>query len=98
MFDSIARNNVVSNEDNGIVISESDNNEVYNNVISDSGSGIDIDEDSFENVVYNNTIINIPDPSEVLHLRDGASEQNTLHSNTLITINRERISIDGEQE
>jgi parallel beta-helix repeat protein len=98
MFDSIARNNVVSNEDNGIVISESDNNEVYNNVISDSGSGIDIDEDSFENVVYNNTIINIPDPSEVLHLRDGASEQNTLHSNTLITINGERISLDGEQE
>jgi len=89
MFDSIARNNVVSNEGNGIVISESRNNEVYNNIISDSGSGIDIDEDSLENVVYNNTIINITDPSEALHLRDGASEQNTLHSNTLITINGE---------
>ncbi|HKG89682.1 MAG TPA: right-handed parallel beta-helix repeat-containing protein [Nitrososphaeraceae archaeon] len=99
MTDSIARNNVVSNEDNGIVISESHNNEVYNNIVSDSGSGIDIDEDSFENVVYNNTIINIPDPSEALHLRDGASEQNTLHSNTLITINGEkRISLDVEQE
>ena len=97
MTDSIARNNVVSNEDNGIVISESHNNEVYNNIISDSGSGIDIDEDSFENVVYNNTIINIPDPSEALHLRDGASEQNMLHSNTLITINGERISLDEEQ-
>jgi parallel beta-helix repeat protein len=98
MTDSIARNNVVSNEDNGIVISESHNNEVYNNIISDSGSGIDIDEDSFENVVYNNTIINIPDPSEALHLRDGASEQNMLHSNTLITINGERISLDEEQQ
>ena len=95
---SIARNNVVSNEDNGIVISESHNNEVYNNIVSDSGSGIDIDEDSFDNVVYNNTIINIPDPSEALHLRDGASEQNMLHSNTLITINGERISLDEEQQ
>ena len=98
MFDSIARNNILSNEDNGIVISESHNNEVYNNIVSDSGTGIDIDEDSFENVVYNNTIINIPDPSEALHLRDGASEQNMLHSNILITIDGERISLDVEQE
>ncbi|MGH9985938.1 MAG: NosD domain-containing protein, partial [Nitrososphaeraceae archaeon] len=96
MFDSIARNNVVSSEDNGIVISESHNNEVYNNMVSDSGSGIDIDEDSIENMVYNNTIINIPDPSEALHLRDGASEQNTLHSNILIDANGERIMIDGK--
>ncbi|MGH9974514.1 MAG: right-handed parallel beta-helix repeat-containing protein, partial [Nitrososphaeraceae archaeon] len=98
MFDSVARNNVISDEDNGIVISESNNNEVYNNIVSDSGSGIDIDEDSSENVVYNNTVINISDPSEALHLRDGASEQNTLHSNTLISLNGERISLDGNQE
>jgi parallel beta-helix repeat protein len=98
MYDSVARYNIVSNEEQGIVISESHNNEIYNNTVSGSGSGIDIDEDSFENVVYNNTIINIPDPSEALHLRDGASEQNTLHSNTLISINGERISLDGGQE
>jgi hypothetical protein len=59
-----------------------------------AGGGIDIDEDSYENVIYNNTIINIPDPSEALHLRDGASEQNTLHSNTLIGINGQRIPLD----
>jgi parallel beta-helix repeat protein len=98
MYDSVARYNIVSNEEQGIVISESHNNEIYNNTVSGSGSGIDIDEDSFENAVYNNTIINIPDPSEALHLRDGASEQNTLHSNTLISINGERISLDGGQE
>ena len=98
MSDSVVRYNIVSNEEQGIVISESNNNRIYNNTVSDSGSGIDLDEDSFENVVYNNTIINIPDPSEALHLRDGASEQNTLHSNTLITINGERISLDGGQE
>ena len=34
MFDSIARNNFVSNEDNGIVVSESHNNEIYNNTVS----------------------------------------------------------------
>jgi mannuronan 5-epimerase len=94
MFDSVARNNFVSNEENGIVISESHDNEIYNNTVSDSGSGIDIDEDSFENSVYNNTIINIPEPSEALYLCDGASEQNMLHSNTLIGINGQRISLD----
>jgi hypothetical protein len=34
------------------------------NTVSNSGSGIDIDEDSYENVVYNDTPINIPDPPE----------------------------------
>ena len=58
------------------------------------GSGIDIDEDSFENLVYNNTMTNITDLSEVLYLRDGAPEQNTLHSNTLIGMNGQRISLD----
>jgi mannuronan 5-epimerase len=48
-------------------------------------------------LVYNNTIINIPDLSEALYLRDGTSEQNTLHSNTLIGINGQRISLDELQ-
>lgn len=95
MFDSIARDNVISDEDNGIVISESSNNKVYNNIVSDSGSGIDIDEDSIDNQVYNNTMINIPDPSEALHLRDKASEQNIFYSNTLINLNGEKIMLDG---
>jgi hypothetical protein len=70
------------------------NNEIYNNTVSNSGSGIDIDEDSFENLVYNNIMINITDPSEALYLRDGEPEQNTLHSSTLIGINGQRISLD----
>jgi parallel beta-helix repeat protein len=77
------------------VISESHNNEVYNNIVSDSGTGIDIDEDSFDNVVYNNTIINIPEPSEALYLRDGASQQNILYSNVLINESGEEISLDS---
>jgi mannuronan 5-epimerase len=35
MTNSIARNNSVSNEDRGIVISESSENEIYNNRVSD---------------------------------------------------------------
>src|SRR5918996_2422146 len=72
MFDSIAKNNIVSNEDNGIVISESHNNEVYNNII-----------------------INIPEPSEALYLRDEASQQNTLYSNILINEGGQEISLDS---
>ena len=95
MFDSTARNNIVSDEDNGIVISESHDNEVYNNIISESGTGIDIDEDSFDNAVYNNTIINIPEPSEALYLREGAAQQNTLYSNILINESGQEISLDN---
>ena len=95
MFDSIARNNIVSHEDNGIIISESHNNEVYNNIVSDSNTGIDIDEDSFDNTVYNNTMMNMPEPAEALYLRDGASQQNTLYSNILINENGQEISLDG---
>jgi parallel beta-helix repeat protein len=45
MYDFIARNNVISLEDKGIVISESHNNQIYNNVASDSGRGIDLDKE-----------------------------------------------------
>jgi hypothetical protein len=48
--------------------------------------------------VYNNTLFNIPDRSEALHLRNGASEQNTLNSNTLIGMNGQSISLDEELE
>jgi len=95
MYDSIAANNIISNEDNGIVISESHNNEIYNNTVSDSGTGIDIDEDSFDNIVSNNTLINIPEPSEALYLRDGASQRNSLYSNILINESGQEISLES---
>ena len=77
----------VSIEDRGIVISESSKNEVYNNTITDSGSGIDLDTDSFENIIYNNTIVNIEDPEDALGIDDGAEDQNTLYSNVLLDSN-----------
>jgi parallel beta-helix repeat protein len=87
MTDSIVRYNTVSNEDRGIVISESSKNEVYNNTITDSGSGIDLDMDSFENIIYNNIIVNMEDPEDALGIDDGAEDQNTLYSNVLLDSN-----------
>ena len=95
MTDSIVRYNTVNNEDRGIVISESSNNEVYNNTITDSGSGIDLDMDSFENIIYNNTIVNMEDPEDALDIDDAAEDQNTLYSNVLINESGQEISLDN---
>jgi parallel beta-helix repeat protein len=95
LSDSIVRYNTVNNEDRGIVISESSNNEVYNNTITDSGSGMDLDMDSFENIIYNNTIANMEDPEDALGIDDGAEDQNTLYSNVLINESGQEISLDN---
>jgi parallel beta-helix repeat protein len=84
MTDSIARFNNVSNEDRGIVISESSNNEIYNNTVSESGSGIEVDEDSFENTIHDNTIADIDDPESALGIEDDAGDRNTLYSNVFL--------------
>jgi poly(beta-D-mannuronate) C5 epimerase len=96
MYDSVARYNIVSNEDKGIVISESHNNEIYNNTVSDSGTGIDIDTESSKNIIHDNFIMNMPALSAV-SVEEGAAEQNTLYSNTLINSNGQRISLDQKQ-
>ncbi|MGH9927142.1 MAG: right-handed parallel beta-helix repeat-containing protein, partial [Nitrososphaeraceae archaeon] len=96
MTDSIARFNGVSNEDRGIVISESSDNVVYNNTVSNSGSGIDIDEDSYDNNIYNNTISDIADPEEALGIEEGAEEQNTIYSNTLVNSNSNTYNNDDQ--
>jgi mannuronan 5-epimerase len=84
MTDSVARNNTVSNEDRGIVISESRNNKIYNNTVSDSESGIDLDEDSFSNNIHDNIIMDIADPEDALGVEEGAGEHNALFSNVLL--------------
>jgi mannuronan 5-epimerase len=95
MTDSVARNNSVSNEDRGIVISESSNNEIYNNTVSDSESGIDLDEDSFSNNIHDNIIMDIADPEDALGVEDGAGEHNTLFSNILLdSSNGSKIELD----
>ena len=45
----------------------------------DSGRGIDLDKESYSNVIYNNTFRNILVPSDALYIEDGAAEKNILH-------------------
>jgi mannuronan 5-epimerase len=78
MSDSVAKNNIVSNELGGIIVSESHNNEVYNNTVSSSGSGIEVDEDSYDNTIHDNIVMNIPNPADALSVKNGAAEQ--IHS------------------
>ena len=96
MTDSIARNNNVNDEDRGIVISESSNNEIYYNTVSNSGSGIDLDADSSGNSIHDNTLVDIADPEDALGIEDGARSQNTLLSNVLINT-RDGSKIDLDQ-
>src|SRR5205823_6505307 len=42
MYNSIARNNIVYNEHIGVTVSQSHNNQIYNNTISKSGDGINV--------------------------------------------------------
>jgi parallel beta-helix repeat protein len=59
MYDSVARNNNVHDEVKCIFLSQSHNNEVYNNTASNCESqGIYLYHNSVENKVYNNTLIN----------------------------------------
>jgi len=58
MVNSVARNNIVHDEAaSGISISESQNNQISNNTISNSGSGITV-KNSTNNKINDNTIIN----------------------------------------
>jgi parallel beta-helix repeat protein len=56
MTGSIARNNIVYNEDNGIFVSDSHNNQIYKNIISNSTNGFNVGSGSSDNKIYNNTI------------------------------------------
>jgi len=58
MSNSIARNNIISNEVDGILVSQSINNRVYNNTISNSQYGINVIFGSSANTFYSNVIKN----------------------------------------
>ena len=57
MYDSIARNNYVHDEKKCIFVSDSNNNEIYNNTVSNCDTGILVHNFAKENKVYNNNII-----------------------------------------
>ena len=71
MYNSIARNNIVYNEPAGIFVSQSHNNQIYNNTISTSGNGIYVNSGSTNNKMYDNTIMN--SKSHAILINNGSS-------------------------
>jgi parallel beta-helix repeat protein len=84
MYDSIARNNHVSNTTSGITVSESPNNQIYDNTIDGATSqGIrlfnpDIPDDGVTegNIVYNNAISDSEDGISAARSHDNILENN----------------------
>src|SRR5918994_6589934 len=84
MHDSIARNNYIYNTTSGITVSESPNNQIYNNTIEGAISqGIrlfnpDIPDDGLteDNFVYNNTIIDSENGIREIRSHDNILEDN----------------------
>ena len=81
MYDSVARNNDVHDEVKCIFLSQSHNNEVYNNTIRNCESqGIYLYHNSIENKVYNNTLINA---SEGIEESDDSLNTNDISDNKI---------------
>jgi poly(beta-D-mannuronate) C5 epimerase len=93
MYNSIARNNIIYNEPKGILVSQSHNNMIYNNTISNSGDGINIGYGSTRNNIYDNTIMN--SISDALLVNKGSSE-NTFSSNKIVSVTPQGLKIDQD--
>jgi mannuronan 5-epimerase len=100
MYDSVARNNYVHDETQCIFVSESHDNEVYNNTVSRCENGIYLKHDSSNNKIYDNTIINSTSNGILVN---SDSSDNTFTSNTIINaaefgINVAKDSVDNTFE
>jgi len=79
MYNSIARNNYVHNEGIAIFVSQSHNNEIYNNTVSDSSNAIYLKDSSSNNIIHHNTVINSPKGINAF----GAGGGNTYYLNSV---------------
>ena len=79
MYNSIARNNHVHNEGIAIFVSQSHNNEIYNNTVSDSSNAIYLINSSSNNIIHHNTVINSPQGISAF----GAGAGNTFYLNSV---------------
>jgi parallel beta-helix repeat protein len=88
MYDSIARNNHVSNTTSGITVSESPNNQIYNNTVEGATSqGIRLfnppeppyDGFTENNLVYNNIISSSEDGISATRSHDNILENNSFY-------------------
>jgi mannuronan 5-epimerase len=91
MSGSIARNNYVHDETQCIFVSQSHNNEVYNNTVSDCENGIYLRDESFNNKIYDNSIIDAT--SNAILINAGAHD-NTFTSNTIINATKSGINVE----
>jgi mannuronan 5-epimerase len=91
MYNSVARNNYVHNEVNGIFVSASNNNEAYNNTVSDIQEGIYLKAEAANNKIYNNTITNAK--SNGILINTGAHD-NTFSSNTIINATKFGVNVE----
>ena len=99
MYDSIARNNHISNTPSGITVSESPNNQIYNNTIEGATrSGIrlfnpELPDDGLTegNIVYNNVISNSEDG-----ISAARSHDNILEDNIFSNIQSNEYSLSGD--
>jgi len=82
MFNSVVRNNIVYSEPIGISVSQSHNNQIYNNTISKSGNGFQVGSGSSNNKMFGNTIAN--SISQAILFINGSS-QNTFSNNKLVS-------------
>jgi mannuronan 5-epimerase len=95
MYNSVAINNYIHNEVNGIFVSASNNNEVYNNTVSDIQEGIYLKAEAANNKIYDNTIINAK--SNGILVNTGAHD-NTFSSNTIINATEFGINVDEDSD
>jgi parallel beta-helix repeat protein len=91
MYNSIARNNMIYNEPSGVFVSQSHKNQIYNNTISKSGSGINVNYGSSNNKIFGNTISN--SLTNAILLAGGASD-NTFASNKISGSTPESLRIE----
>ena len=90
MYNSVASNNVVYDEPTGVYVSQSHNNQIYANTISNCGTGIYINSGSTSNKIYSNTLMNSRDHAIVIN---GGSNGNTLYSNKIASTNKKGLEI-----
>jgi poly(beta-D-mannuronate) C5 epimerase len=81
MTNSVARNNDVHDETKGVFLSESNNNQIYNNIISNSKDGIYLKSGSSNNEIYNNTVTYAISNGILIN---AGSSRNMFYSNTII--------------
>jgi parallel beta-helix repeat protein len=87
MTNSFVKNNIVYNENvSGIFVSDSYNNQIVKNTISNSAAGIFINTHASNNQISENTIINSKEGITI----DDDDAENLIHNNKVILDNQDK--------